>query len=114
MVADKLIIDGVSFDVPDEDDWELGELAEYGRLIEQWGDMGAMIALVYIVKHRADPSFTVEQAQRIKVGQVDEQPDTEADADPLALTPTSTSESRTPNGSSTNDPSATPVGSGTQ
>lgn len=83
-MAGVLIVDGESFAIPDEDDWELGELAEFGRLREQWGEMGATIALVWIVKHRADPTFTVEQAQRIKVGQVDEREGSD-DADPLEI-----------------------------
>jgi len=70
----QLLIDGETFDVPAEDDWELGELAELSRLKDKWGDMGATIGLVWIAKHRQDPSFTVEQAGKIKVGQVDEVP----------------------------------------
>lgn len=81
-MADLITIDGVAFEVPDEDDWELGELAEFGRLRDKWGNMGATIALVWIVKHRADPAFTVDQAERVKVGQVDHQ-EVEDDAVPL-------------------------------
>ena len=110
-MADRLIVDGVSFDIPDEDDWELGEVAEFGRLRDKWGDMGATIALVWIVKHRADPAFTLEQAERIKVGQVDEQagPD---DADPLAIPVPPVSGGSDTSSESSNGVSVTPEGSG--
>lgn len=112
-MADVLIIDGVEYAVPDEDDWELGELAEFGRLQEQWGGLGATIALVWIVKHRADPSFTVEQAQRIKVGQVDEQVG-EEDADPLGIAEHPSSNGNATKPESSPAPSEIPAGSGVQ
>jgi len=112
-MAGVLIVDGESFAIPDEDDWELGELAEFGRLREQWGEMGATIALVWIVKHRADPTFTVEQAQRIKVGQVDEQPGVEDDdADPLGIVGSRGSVSNGSSSESSSGASVTLEGSG--
>ena len=113
-MADRLTVDGVTFDVPDEDDWELGELAEFGRLRDKWGDMGATIALVWIVKHRADASFTVEQAERVKVGQVDHQEELEDDAVPLGTVETRGSSSSERKPESSPDASLTPDGSGAQ
>lgn len=71
-MADAILIDGTRYEVPGEDDWELGELAEFTRLRDKWGDLGATIALVWIVKHRENPSFTIEQAEHVKVGQIEE------------------------------------------
>lgn len=106
----KINIDGKNYEVPDEDDWELGEVAEFSRLRDQYGDIGSTIGIVWLVKHREDPSFTVEQAHHIKVGQFEE---VEAGEDP-----TPSQEPSTNGGPGTTDkpslPSETHVVSGTQ
>lgn len=65
----SIIIDGERFDVPEEGDWELVETAEIAKLGQEMGEVGAAIGIVWLVKHRADPSFTIEDAGRIKLGQ---------------------------------------------
>ncbi len=105
----QVVIDGETFDVPDENDWELGELAEFVRLRDKWGGLGATIGIVWIVKHRADPTFTVDQAERIKVGALEEI-EVEDDALPLDSAPGNGKALQTPE--SPNGPPATPEGSG--
>ena len=46
----SLLIEDQKYDVPDEEDWTLGELAEFQRLRDRYGDLGATIAIVWIVK----------------------------------------------------------------
>ncbi len=74
----KIIIEGDTFDVPEEDDWTLGELAEFSRLQTKWGVLGATIALVWIVKHRQNAAYTIEQAEKLKVADVDDVEEPEA------------------------------------
>jgi hypothetical protein len=71
-VLGKLIVDGVTYEVPDETDWELGELNQIEKLRGEYGQSGALVGAVWLVKHRQDPSFTVEKAQKLKLGQVEE------------------------------------------
>ena len=71
---------------------------------DRWGDLGATIALVWIVKHRVDPSFTVEQAERVKAGSIEE---VEENAVPLAP-----SDGSSKNDLISPDPSEIPDGSG--
>ena len=68
----SLLIEDQKYDVPDEEDWTLGELAEFQRLRDRYGDLGATIAIVWIVKHRENQLFTIEQAESLKVSQLDE------------------------------------------
>lgn len=108
----KLLIDGVEYSVPDEDDFELEELAQLSKLRDEFGDIGSTIAMVWIVKRRVDPSFTVEQAKRIKISQISERD--EADGDPLPMPDQPELGSSGSNSESSTVPSAIPVGSGIQ
>ena len=90
-----IIIDGERFDVPAEGDWELVETAEIAKLGQEKGEVGATIGIIWLVKHRADPSFTIEAAGRIKLGQFelmegsDEDPLPESSTRENATTPKS-------------------------
>lgn len=68
----KILIEGASYDVPEEDEWELVEVAEVARLRDKWGDIGVTIAIVWIVKRRENAAFTIEEAERVKVGSIEE------------------------------------------
>ena len=70
-MATRIVINGDEFQVPAEEDWDLIELAELARLRDRYGDIGATIAFVWIVKHRQDPSFTVEKAEKVKAAALD-------------------------------------------
>jgi hypothetical protein len=80
----QLVIDGKTYEVPDKDDWTLDELGEIERLFTHHGTSGALRGTVWLVKHREDPAFTVEDAGRMKVGQIVE---VEGGADPTSDSP---------------------------
>jgi hypothetical protein len=101
----SLLIEDAKYDVPEEEDWTLGELAEFQRLRDRWGTIGATIALVWIVKHRENPMFTVEQAEAIKVNQLDE-------VEVPAGVPLTSSDGSSATDSSLRAPSEIPEGSG--
>lgn len=67
----KIRVDGVELDMPDEDDWELGEAAEIAKLSMEYGhEAAALIGSVWVAKRRVDPSFTIDDAKRVKLGKV--------------------------------------------
>ena len=100
----RIVIDSEEFAVPDEEDWDLIELAELSRLRDRYGDVGVTIALVWVVKHRQDPSFTVERAEKVKAAKLDV---IEEDEVPLGE-----SDGSSEIESSSSVPSVTPDGSG--
>lgn len=68
-------IDGHKYDL---DDFELGELEwleDYiGKPLSDAGALSSMktaVGFVYIVKHREDPDFTVDQARKIKLAAIE-------------------------------------------
>jgi hypothetical protein len=79
----QIIVDGTTYDLPPEDDWELMEIAQIAKLTREFGDVGSTIGAVWLVRHRVDPSFTVEDAGKIKLAQF-EDPEVSA-PDPLPV-----------------------------
>jgi hypothetical protein len=66
------------------DDFELGELEfiedHIGGSLEDeraLSSMKAMIAFVTVIKRREDPAFTVDDARKLKLAQVDQDPEPE-------------------------------------
>ena len=83
-----LWIDGElhTVDADDLEIWEVELLEETcGCAIEaiDFNRAKAMRVLVYLVKRRHDPEFTMDQARHVKFGQLGE-PDPAADGDPAA------------------------------
>jgi hypothetical protein len=84
-VAISINIDGTVHEVPDEDDWELGEVGEVEKLRAEYGDaIGSLIGTAWMVIHRNNPAFTIADAKRIKVGGIS---DVHEVADPLPQSP---------------------------
>jgi hypothetical protein len=89
----KLKIAGELYDIPDEDDWELGELAEVQKLnAEYGGELGSLIGTVWIVKHRIDRTYTIAEAKLVKLGAFEEVAD-EPDPLPESSAPSNGTES---------------------
>lgn len=81
-MADNIRIDGHEYAL---DDFELGDLEwleDYiGKPLTNLANLNsvkASVGLVYIVKHRADPAYTIEQARAEKLSVIfpdDEEPE---------------------------------------
>jgi hypothetical protein len=112
----QVIIDGVTYEVPHENDWEFGELEVLARERDLFGDIGATVATIWLVKHRLDVTFTIEQARKVKLGQVREVEAPDEAADPsVGVEPPESEPNSGDTGSSSSgapDPSGTPLSSG--
>lgn len=81
-MADTVKIDGTEYEL---DDFELGELEwledHLGKPITDFSvlsSMKAAVGLVYLVKKRENPAFTIDEARRMKITSVFQAPE-EAD-----------------------------------
>jgi hypothetical protein len=77
MAGISISIEGKSYDL---DDFELGELEWIEDHIgaplsdeQVLTSMKALVAFVYLIKHREDESFTIEQARKIKLSTLEDQ-----------------------------------------
>ncbi len=64
------------------DDFEIGELEwledELGATLDEvnWGSMKAAVRIIYLIKHRDDPAFTLEDARKEKLRVLTDEPKT--------------------------------------
>lgn len=81
----KIHIEGTAYDL---EDFELGELEWLEEYIDApltdsaaLNRMKTAVAFVYLIKKREDPSYTLEQARKIKLAAIDA-PDEEPEEQP--------------------------------
>jgi hypothetical protein len=79
MAGISISIEGKAYDL---DDFELGELEWIEDHIgaplsdeQVLTSMKALVAFVYIIKHREDETFTIEQARKIKLSTLEDRSD---------------------------------------
>ena len=73
----QVIVDGTVFPVPDEGDFDFGELADMeevaGASLSSLPakSMRATLAVIYVAMRRVDPTITIEQVRALKPDQFD-------------------------------------------
>lgn len=82
--SDTITIEGKEYEL---DDFELGELEwledHLGKPIADFAvlnSMKAAVGLIYLVRRREDPSFTLEQARKMKITSIFQVQDPDAPA----------------------------------
>lgn len=79
----SVIVDGTVFPVPDDGDFDFGELADMEEVAGaplsslSGKSMRATLAVIYIAMRRVDPSITVDQVRALKADQFDFVDDTQ-------------------------------------
>lgn len=79
-MVDRLVVDPDDLTLGEIEDIEKAAGQPFAKMMEGGFTASALVAVVYVVMRRDDPSFTIDDARRLKLGSLDLQAPDPTDA----------------------------------